>query len=679
MIVENLVLYKSILPFRRIELADFTVLVGLNGAGKSQFLDGLSTGAIRSDVLSSLDPPEGMENTLPSVFPDDSRIALLTSQGGVPESLTKAATSRYVSANQGGLNPQPPQMVIFKYERSVRLQPFAQLLQSLCPRPLAEIPGLSDPWSLDPSEFHRILKEAGFDASLTQIGEIYYGASLALTEAEFQPGRVRMNTALASFFLGISEVSRRTGKPAYQVTETDVSEVGAYGAFQIFTPPVAQIFSSYRDRRADNDLAKQESDRGGQTYHLSEVEFLAEFGPPPWDEITKILQAMGLPYRAKAPSYRPDVPVSFRLERTEGGTEIGFNDLSSGQRVLARFALSIFSYDPLRTRLTIPKLLLLDEMDNSLHPAMVANWMAMVENELVKERGVKCILTTHSPTTVALAPQGSLYEMVEGKPGPQKIDKQAAINRLTTGIPTLSIDFSGRRQVFVEADTDARSYQALHDFMKTPLQLPRNLSFISAGFKDKDKLDRGTGCAAVRRLTETLASRGSTSVFGIVDWDNKNNPESRTRVVGHSTYYALDNILLDPLLIGALLLSHKQSIPGIDHTFVSIGSLDLNGLAAIVEAVTRIMVFPDGIDITPVKSIYQDGIELYVPKVFQAMRGHDLEDVVAASNGRLRGFHKRGAGELTFAIVDDVIRQHPQLCPKALSDLFIDLASSDVL
>ncbi|MEO5867512.1 MAG: ParB N-terminal domain-containing protein [Sphingomonas sp.] len=121
------------------------------------------------------------------------------------------------------------------------------------------------------------------------------------------------------------------------------------------------------------------------------------------------------------------------------------SNLSSGERVLLQFAISSYQHDDGMTNINRPKLLLLDELDAPLHPEMVHRWLRAISEGLVAGQGIHCILTTHSPTTVALAPEDALYEMREGQSGLTKVSKQDALNKLTFGVPTLSIDYSGRR------------------------------------------------------------------------------------------------------------------------------------------------------------------------------------------------------------------------------------------
>lgn len=177
------------------------------------------------------------------------------------------------------------------------------------------------------------------------------------------------------------------------------------GSFSIFDPQINQVLSAYRDHRSRNSLACDAARRGEAASGLSDQEFIERYGQPPWDQISELLVAFGLPYKAQAPSWRLDENVTLTLQRNLDDAKVVFTALSSGERVLLRFVLSIFRFDPLRVNLSVPKFLLLDEMDASLHPEMARRWLSTIRAELVERRGIKCILTTHSPTTVAVAPE----------------------------------------------------------------------------------------------------------------------------------------------------------------------------------------------------------------------------------------------------------------------------------
>ncbi|MBM9539067.1 ATP-binding protein, partial [Desulfobulbus alkaliphilus] len=92
-------------------------------------------------------------------------------------------------------------------------------------------------------------------------------------------------------------------------------------------------------------------------------------------------------------------------------------------------------------------MMLFDEIDAPLHPSMSRNVIHTITNTLVDGFGIKVIATTHSPSTVALAPEGSVHVMNPGRPGVHASSKAEALNILTVGVPTIAMSFDGRRQV----------------------------------------------------------------------------------------------------------------------------------------------------------------------------------------------------------------------------------------
>ena len=68
------------------------------------------------------------------------------------------------------------------------------------------------------------------------------------------------------------------------------------------------------------------------------------------------------------------------------------------------FALCLYHAADQSTAVDFPKVLLFDEIDAPLHPSMSRSLLRTIQKTLVEEHGIFVILTTHSPSTVALAP-----------------------------------------------------------------------------------------------------------------------------------------------------------------------------------------------------------------------------------------------------------------------------------
>jgi predicted ATP-binding protein involved in virulence len=176
---------------------------------------------------------------------------------------------------------------------------------------------------------------------------------------------------------------------------------------------------------------------GTSNIAIPEEEFERLNGKKPWDVINGILERFGsIDYRINIPEGSdPYGKYLLRLKHKNGvAVEIDFSNLSSGEKVLMALVASIYkaSYDK-----HFPNLLLLDEIDASLHPSMIQNLLDTI-NEIFLAQNMKVILVTHSPTTIALAPESSIFVMEKsGEDRLIKSSKNEALSILTEGFATL--------------------------------------------------------------------------------------------------------------------------------------------------------------------------------------------------------------------------------------------------
>ena len=184
-------------------------------------------------------------------------------------------------------------------------------------------------------------------------------------------------------------------------------------------------------------------------------------------------------------------------------------------------------------------------------PVMVKSLLTVASDIFVARHGVKVILTTHSPTTVALAPEESLYVMSRDKtPRIRKADRDEAVAALAIGLSTLSVRHQNRRQVFVESEYDEQYYQEMfRKLLRSNLHPEISLEFIASG-----KGRRGD-CSAVEHLVTNLRDRGNDSVWGIVDRDIRT--DAPRGIVFLSTRYSIENLILDPLILASFMLREQ--------------------------------------------------------------------------------------------------------------------------
>ncbi len=201
---------------------------------------------------------------------------------------------------------------------------------------------------------------------------------------------------------------------------------------------LGKMFWDYYVKYRGNQVNTYENEKNGKNYDvLSEDAFFELHGDKPWDVVNEILSEFDtLKYRVNSPE-GSDYFGSFqlKLQHTEKPSlEIEFSRLSSGEKILMALVASIYKSSSDKH---FPDLLLLDEVDASLHPSMMKNMLNVIENIFLKQ-GVKVILVTHSPTTIALAPDESIYVM--NRSGLNRIEKKSksdALQILTQGFATI--------------------------------------------------------------------------------------------------------------------------------------------------------------------------------------------------------------------------------------------------
>lgn len=201
---------------------------------------------------------------------------------------------------------------------------------------------------------------------------------------------------------------------------------------------LGKVFWDYYVKYQGNEIREFQNEKHGKNHAvLTQEEFVAEHGPKPWDVINEILRQFDtLHYVINSPE-GADVFGNFqvKLKHTDNPKlEVEFSSLSSGEKVLMALVASIYKAS---SDGNFPDILLLDEVDASLHPSMMRNMLGVIHDIFLKQ-GMKVILVTHSPTTIALAPEDSVFVM--NRSGLNRIEKrpkQDALGILTQGFATL--------------------------------------------------------------------------------------------------------------------------------------------------------------------------------------------------------------------------------------------------
>ncbi|WP_166336896.1 AAA family ATPase [Sphingobacterium chungjuense] len=369
--------------------------------------------------------------------------------------------------------------------------------------------------------------------------------------------------------------------------------------------------------------------------------------------------------------------ISLSLYHKSKGFPTDLGSLSSGEKTL--LALTFYIYKLQFKKKVVSNILLLDEIASSLHPSMSKRLISVLHNLFFKELGIKIILSTHSPSTVAFAPAGSLYIMKgDGEDRLHASSKDEALDELTFGVPSFSINYENRRQIFVESKYDVEYYEKLYQTFRKELNNEISLNFIASGDVQRNKNGQPKStCDQVITITELLRDSGNKFIWGIIDWDlNVKRPKSEhVRVLGWEERYSIENFVLDPLLIAILLMTEKIKKPEFfnlpeDFKIYDIIRCSDGELAAIIEVILKIINEELKIDITDeIEYKTFGGKKLKLPKAFVEYNGHKLEEKYLKVIPELNKFKRDGEEALKLAVLDKVIDVYTELVPMGLLNI----------
>lgn len=648
--------HLSIASFPSIKLPDFTLITGPNGAGKSHFLQALQNGSLHSDFA----PNQSINN--------QTEIRLFDWSTLVPQD-----TGLFSSETLHNERMNLYQHVQNVLNDPAVMEPARQTLRQFN----VDSKYVSNPAlfaKLSDTEFAQLsIEKAKYSEFRSAIDKAFNFAEERCKQG-LNPGQLQE----------IMSISNYTKRPIFCVSQSEMvsAVVPSWGTNNIFQQSFARLFVAYRNLYLANQLAELRNRKGDKNAsYLSDEKFREVYGPAPWDFVNDSLKEAQLDFSIDRPDLDSYSQYQPKLTKNDSGISIPFSALSSGEKVLMSFAFCVY-YASDRRQISIhPKILLFDEVDAPLHPSMSKNLISTVTRTLIANFGIKVIATTHSPSTVALAPDESLHLMKPGVPGLHKSSKSEALNILTVGVPTLAISFDGRRQVFVESKSDAILYDQVHKICKNLLNPEVSLEFIPTGLRSKDGNDTHTGCDIVKNLVNELSKSGNMSIFGLIDWDNKNDPTNRIAVLSHGRRNGLENLLLDPLLIASLICRdfyHQRHIIGIDKSvgWVQFCNYKEIQLQNIVDVVSNRILGGENSDKTI--SRFVGGLSLRIPKTYTTTDDHDLEAKIIAAFPFLQSITRskpRPAGRLMQQIVQNVIADQPAFVPHDLVEVFQTLTS----
>lgn len=462
---------------------------------------------------------------------------------------------------------------------------------------------------------------------------------------------------------------KKAGNNVSKLTEEFVSENYEINSNEIFSSQFATIFKLYYIHLEENDYREfLNTTKKGNYKVLTPVEFENKYGPKPWELINDMLQKAGLTYKVNDPE-GTNREASFNLKLTDinSGIEVKVRDLSTGEKVLMSLALAIYNTKEEGTR---PDILLLDEPDAPLHPQFSKVLIDSALESIVKSAGVKVVITTHSPSTVALAPEDSIFRMNKNTSRPEKIAKQQAISILTRDIDNLRVSIENRRQIFVESKYDVEYYNKIYRLIDHSFHInPQFLAPNNTG---------GVNCDDVKKMTKALRDMGNDLVYGFVDSDGHYEGNEYVFPLGNGNRYAIDNYIFDPIYTAILLL--QQHIVNSEDlgiapckftTFSSLSHEDIQKAIYYVANELKLNSEPD------VDYCTQNGENYLVSGSYFHLKGHALEDKIKEKWKKLIAISKQNGGgdnKLKNYVLHNIIEEYPQY----LSQDFVEIMNKIV-
>ena len=404
--------YLSVSEFKPIELPNFTIFTGLNGSGKTHFLQAIK----RGNVI-----VEGVNK----------------------DSIVYFDNKEFYLNNESTYNTQ-----IIADQRN---EAWVMFTRNFLPN-LLEYKNIF----LGTDNIYQEL----IDISERTNTSLYKLDKDMIEDVKLLEALKGYRTRIEGFFAGILE--NKFAHPIRQMIEhfpraineiTEIEFMSSYLPLELknkFIPnQLGQIFLAYQEKINQNILNRA----NGNMSALSDEEFIKRNGEAPWLLIDRILESFGdFDIRVNNPAHLnlTDRYMTQLILRKKG-IEIGFDSLSSGEKTLLALAASIYNADHIKT---FPRIILLDEIDASLHPSMIQQLLNGLQ-KISTEFATEIILVTHSPSTVALAPDDSVFTInTKGRTIIEKRNQAEALNILTEGFATLQkgielFDLLGRKKISI--------------------------------------------------------------------------------------------------------------------------------------------------------------------------------------------------------------------------------------
>ena len=424
--------YQSITTLTTVDLPGFTLLIGRNGAGKTQLLEALRQRVARIpgiaaeeielyDMVSFRSPNANPTNRQANYFAQVTADAYLSPpQTRPPVEVAAALFAEVISDIERESGTQAREEFELSLRREVRRIPDFAVFA-------ADAQG--SPYKGDL-----------YAQVLAPLNQTNSGRQGRRSSGRPNNGFDGNQAAL------LSAAMRLAGKLPHELTRGDIIRA-SHSDGETLSNSISEVFAAYKADQfmwAHKRIEKE---------HICFDNLIAEYrntNPPPWETLREIMSEMrdaagdqGLfNFEFSDPEdYQLDMgnfeSFGFRATMTNRttGAQYELDSLSSGERVLMALCLVSFNQYLGRRR---PRLLLLDELDAVLHPSMVAALVSTLKALFVSQ-GTQVLMTSHSPMTVAALDEADIFRVVRtgGHVEVSRTTKSEAITELSEGLATV--------------------------------------------------------------------------------------------------------------------------------------------------------------------------------------------------------------------------------------------------
>lgn len=408
------------------DIPPFAVITGVNGVGKTQLLEVIKGRSERPDKYGAIHPiareissSKGLENL---VFSENTTQMGLSLNGLIE--YVQNSDQRLVT-----LRNLDEQIKNFQFHLKNRKQQYSQSTDKIVKLQLEnKIHGFED-------QIHNLQNQI-------------------------------LNVHIYAYEEELRRIAHKLGKKVNELSENEIREF-AIDNFESLT----NVDELTRFIANENQRYMKRVTYLTETHQREEAEMLVN-QERPYQTINRIFHQYGFDYFDMLNPFPVDNKLNgeIRFQGKEGEI-VDYNSLSSGEQAIVQFVIWSYGQDFRGNRLNT---MVLDEPDAHLHPSMCKMMVEIFSEMSAKKEigggGIRIIITTHSPSTVAFTPEGSLFVMqreADNKRSIKPTTSENAVEILSDGIFTFSRAMSQFAQmsssqkqnlVFVEGKTDVKHY-----------------------------------------------------------------------------------------------------------------------------------------------------------------------------------------------------------------------------